>query len=111
MKRDSNPARESIEAIEIFEKADVSALADGTYRGESTGYNGRLVVEVKVASGRIESVKVVEHKEKQFYSALTDTEDSILRLQTVRGVDGTSGATITSRAIVNATAKALAGTP
>jgi uncharacterized protein with FMN-binding domain len=104
-------ARESIEAIELFEKADVGRLADGTYHGSSTGYNGRLEVEVKVDSGKIESVKVTEHQEKQFYSALTDTEDSILRLQTIRGVDGTSGATITSRAIVNAAAKALSGKP
>jgi uncharacterized protein with FMN-binding domain len=60
--------------------------------------------------GQIESVEVVRHNEKQFYSAITDTQNSILRLQSVRGVDGTSGATITSQAIVNATAKSLAGT-
>ncbi len=110
-KRFKARARESIDAIEMYEKADVRSLADGAYHGESTGYNGPIEVEVKVASGKIESVKVTKHREKQFYSALTDTENSILKLQTVRGVDGTSGATITSRAIVNATAKALAGTP
>lgn len=104
-------ARESIEAIELFEKADVSRIADGTYESHSTGYNGRLDVAVNVEGGRIKSVKVTQHKEKQFYSAFTDTEASILKLQTVRGVDGTSGATITSRAIVNAAAKALAGHP
>lgn len=104
-------AQESIDAIELFEKSDVRSLTDGTYHGESTGYNGRLEVDVRVSSGKILSVKVVSHNEKQFYSALTDTENAILRLQTVRGVDGTSGATITSRAIVNAAAKALAGNP
>lgn len=104
-------ARESIEAIELFEQSDVRSLTDGTYSGDSTGYNGRLEVEVQIDSGRIASVKVVDHQEKQFYSALTDTENAIIKRQTVKGVDGTSGATITSRAIVNATAKALAGTP
>jgi uncharacterized protein with FMN-binding domain len=104
-------AQESIDAIEMFEKVDVRSLSDGTYEGGSTGYNGQLQVEVTVDSGKIVSVQVVDHNEKQFYSALTDTENAILRLQTVRGVDGTSGATITSRAIVNATAKALAGNP
>jgi uncharacterized protein with FMN-binding domain len=103
-------AKESIEAIELFEKADVSSLSDGKYESHSTGYNGRLDVAVNVEGGKIKSVKVTQHKEKQFYSAFTDTEASILKLQTVRGVDGTSGATITSRAIVNATAKALSGT-
>lgn len=102
-------ARESIEAIELFEQADVSSIPDGSYKGSSTAYNGQLDVAVNVTGGEIKSVKVTQHREKQFYSAMTDTERSILKLQTVRGVDGTSGATITSRAIVNATAKALAG--
>jgi uncharacterized protein with FMN-binding domain len=101
-------ARESIEAIELFEKVDVSSIDDGDYTGSSTGYNGQLDVLVKVAGSKIESVKVTQHREKQFYSALTDTENQIIQRQSVRGVDGTSGATITSRAIVNAAAKALA---
>lgn len=101
-------ARESIDAINLFEKVDVSSVSDGTYKANSTGYNGRLDVAVTVDGGEIKAVKVTQHREKQFYSALTDTEQSILKLQTVRGVDGTSGATITSRAIVNATAQALA---
>jgi uncharacterized protein with FMN-binding domain len=67
-----------------------------------------LDVAVDVTGGKIQSVKVTKHREKQFYSALTDTEHQILERQSVRGVDGTTGATITSRAIVNATAKALA---
>ncbi len=102
-------ARESIEAIELFEKVDVSKISDGTFDGSSTGYNGALQVAVTVSAGKITSVKVTQHREKQFYSALTDTENQILDRQSVRGVDGTSGATITSRAIVNATARALAG--
>ncbi|MGB0596863.1 MAG: FMN-binding protein [Rubripirellula sp.] len=100
-------ANESIDAINLFERVDVKAVPDGTYEGNSTGYNGRLNVAVTVTGGAIKAVKVMQHREKQFYSALTDTEQTILKLQTVRGVDGTSGATITSRAIVNATARAL----
>lgn len=108
-KRFKARARESIEAIELFEQVDLSEVPDGSHQGSSTGYNGRIDVTVAVAAGEIKSVKVTQHREKQFYSALTDTEAEILKLQTVRGVDGTSGATITSRAIVNAAAKALAG--
>ena len=104
-------AAESIEAIQLFEKVDIKKLPDEMFVGESTGYNGKIRVSVKVQSGEIREVKVVSHNEKQFYSAITDTQASIIRLQSVRGVDGTSGATITSRAIVNATAKALAGAP
>ncbi len=108
-KRYKARARESIEAIRLFDQADPSNVRDGTHSGSSTGYNGKLDVGVTVSKGKIMSVKVTKHKEKQFYSALTDTEANILRLQSVKGIDGTSGATITSQAIVNATAKALAG--
>jgi uncharacterized protein with FMN-binding domain len=57
----------------------------------------------------MESVRVTSHREKQFYSSLTDTPQKILKKQSVKGVDATSGATITSEAIINATAKAIAG--
>ena len=66
-------------------------------------------VEVVVRSKRIDSVRVTQHREKQFYSALTDTPYKIIEKQGVKGVDTTSSATITSEAIINAAAKALAG--
>jgi uncharacterized protein with FMN-binding domain len=111
-KRFKARAKESIEAIRLYDQADVSKVAAGTYRDSSTGYNGKLSVEVTVAAGRIESVKITDHKEKQFYSSLTDTPAQLVKRQSVQGIDGTSGATITSQAIVNATAKALSkGTP
>lgn len=107
-KRFKARARESIETIRIFDKADVSKVADGSYRDSSTGYNGKLSVQTDVADGKIVSVKITSHKEKQFYSSLTDTPAQIIDNQSVTDVDATSGATITSQAIVNATAKALA---
>ncbi|MCO8121285.1 FMN-binding protein [Stieleria sp. TO1_6] len=101
-------AQESIDTIRLYDQADVSTAADGTYTDSSTGYNGKLVVEVTVESGELKTVKITDHKEKQFYSSLTDTPAQLIQNQSVQGVDGTSGATITSQAIVNATAKALA---
>jgi len=101
-------AQASLDAIRLFELSDVKKVADGTYRAESIGYEGPIHVEVAVQSGRIESVRVVQHKEKQFYSALTDTPAKIIARQGVKGIDATSSATITSEAIINATAKALA---
>lgn len=101
-------AAEAIEAIRLFDQADVSKVADGKYRQSATGYNGPLEVEVTVNNARITQVKVTKHREKQFYAALTDTPQQIVEQQSYRNIDGTSGATITSQAIVNATAKALA---
>jgi uncharacterized protein with FMN-binding domain len=101
-------ATDSIAAIRLFDQADVSRVADGSYKASSVAYVGNLEVEVTVKSGRIESVDVTRHKEKQFYAALIDTPRQIVEKQSVKGIDATSRATITSQAIVNATAKALA---
>lgn len=110
-KRDENFQRRaaaSLEAIKLFELSDVSKVEDGTYRAQSLGYSGDVHIEVAVRYHRIESVKVTDHKEEQFYSALTDTPNQIIAKQGVKGVDATSRATITAEAIINATAKALA---
>ena len=65
-------------------------------------------VEVAVRGGRIASVEVTKHKEKQYYTALTETPRKIIEKQGLKGVDATTSATITAEAIINATAKALA---
>jgi uncharacterized protein with FMN-binding domain len=102
-------AKASQEAIRLFETLDVKKIAPGKYRSSSIGYEAPVEVEVTVASGKIVDVRVVSHKEKQFYSSLTDTPRRIIEKNTVKGVDVTTGATLTSEAIINATAKALAG--
>jgi len=108
IKRNQERARASIEAIKVFDALDLSRIPDGTYKSNSPAYAGMLHVAVVVKSGRIESVKVTQHQEKQFYSSITDTTRQIIEKQSVKGVDMTSGATMTAEAIVNATAKALA---
>ena len=89
-------------ALEVLRR-----VPDGTYQASSPGYAGDVRIAVTVAGGRIQSVKVVHHQEKQFYSSLTETPQRIIEKQGVKGVDATSGATVTSEAIINATAKAL----
>jgi len=113
--RNSEPARrmraraqESIQAIRLFEKADVQTVVNGTYQDQSIGYTGPVQIEVVVMDNRIEDVHVIQHSEKQFFSALTAIPKRIIEKQSVQGIDGVSGATITSQAIVNASAKALA---
>ena len=101
-------ARETIRSIRLQDRADPAKVSDGTYTGSSTGYNGKLTVEVRVANHRIDNIKVTSHKEKQFYAALEQTPTDIIEKQSVSGVDGVSAATITSQAIINATAEALA---
>ncbi len=106
-KRDKARAQASIAAIKFY-TLDPKNVRDGKYSASSIGYEAPVHVEVVVSGGRIESVKVTRHREKQYYSSLTDTPRKILAKQGVSGIDATSSATITSEAIINATAKALA---
>ncbi|OAI56386.1 hypothetical protein AYO49_00875 [Verrucomicrobiaceae bacterium SCGC AG-212-N21] len=104
-----NQAQTNLDAIRLFEKLDISKLADGSYKSSSLGYEGDVEVAVKVKGRRIDSVKVTQHKEKQYYSSMRDVPEQIIAKQGVKGVDATSRATITGNAIINATAKALSG--
>jgi len=100
-------ARQCIASIQLYETLDVSKLKTGTYSETSAGYEAPIRVEVKVAAGKITSVRVTQHREKQYYSALRNTPAKIIAKQHVKDIDATIGATITAQAIVNATAKAL----
>ncbi len=101
-------AKDRIAALKATQAIDLSKLADGSYNGSSMGYSGMLYVRAQVKGGRIESVAVTSHKEKQYYSSLTDIPRQVIAKQSVKGVDATASATITSEAILAATAKALA---
>ncbi|HUT13784.1 MAG TPA: SHD1 domain-containing protein [Thermoguttaceae bacterium] len=107
--RNQQLARASIEAVKLFELVDLRRVPDGTYQASSLGYEDQVHVEVVVQGGRIMEVRVTHHQEKQYYSALIDTPRKIVEKQSVKGIDGTTGATITAKAVVAATAKALAG--
>ncbi|MEQ8788363.1 MAG: FMN-binding protein [Pirellulaceae bacterium] len=107
--RNKKRAREALDAIKFFELCDVRKVPDGKYTSSAQGYEAAVEVEVVVSNKQIETVRVTKHREKQFYSSITDTTANIIAKQGVKGVDATSNATITSEAIINATAKALAG--
>ena len=101
-------ARASIAAIKVFDTLDLKRIPDGTYASTSISYAGPLSVAVEIKNGRIESVKVTKHSDKQYYTAITDTTRRIVEVQGVKGIDAVTSATITCEAIINATAKALA---
>lgn len=107
VKRNKQRARESLKAVKLFEALDLKRVAGGRYSGSAMGYNGPVEVEVTVVGGKITDVKTTKHKEKQFYSALTDTPRRIIEKQSVKGIDATTNATITSEAVINAAAQAL----
>ena len=78
------------------------------YGTRAQDITGTMRDEAKVAGGKIVALSVTSHTEKQFYAALTDTPKQIMDKQGIQDIDGTSGATITSQAIIHASARALA---
>jgi len=107
IKQSKERAKASSEAIKVYDLLDLKRIPDGTYTSNSYGYAGQVFVAVTVKGGRIESVKVPRHQEKQYYGSLIETPRRIIEKQSVKGIDTYSSATITSEAIINATAKAL----
>ena len=66
-----------------------------------------MTVEVKVAGGRIESVRVTKHKEDLAMDSLVEVPRRIVKAQSA-SVRPVTGATISSDAVIDAVAKALA---
>jgi uncharacterized protein with FMN-binding domain len=105
--RNQEHARASIESIKVHETFDIKRVADGTYRDNCLAYNGELHVSVTVKDHRITDVKVTRFQEKQYYASLTEIPRAIIERQDFRGVDATTGATVTADSIKNAVAHAL----
>ncbi len=102
-------AQKAAEGMRAAAAVDVSRIADGQYKGKGEGYVGTIEVEVTVSAGRIEDVKIVSTRENMPFTALTDVPKSIIEKQGLKGIDTTTGATMTSEAVVHGVAMALAG--
>ncbi len=100
-------ATAAIKTIKLFETLDLRRVRSGTYTGTSVAYGGDLTLSVTVQNGRITSVRVTSHKDKQYFSSITDTTKQIIEKQGLRDIDATTGATVTSDGILNAAANAL----
>ncbi len=80
---------------------------DGTYTGEAQGTSGTI----KVEKGKISTVEVVEHKEtKTLIDGVKDNMiPEIIEKQGTEGVEAVSGATNSSKGVLEAVNKALEG--
>lgn len=105
----SERAKANMEAVKLLSQLDLKHIPDGTYASNAIGFGGTLYLNVSVARGRIVSVEVTQHRETySYYSRAIPVARKIVSKQGFKGVDAVSGATITSDAIINAAAKALA---
>ena len=85
---------------------------DGSYEGSAQGYRGAVKVRVKVSGGRITSIDVESYSDDdEFFNRAKNTViNEIISGQTT-DVQTVSGATFSSRGIIQAVANALGVTP
>ena len=82
-------------------------LADGTYEGSGTGFGGTMKVCVVVSGGKIASIDIVENSDTPSYlSSASSLISTIISTQSTN-VDTVSGATYSSRGIIEAVRSAL----
>ena len=92
------------------EAAGAATYVDGTYEAVGSGIGGDVPVTVTVEGGKISSVEVGDNSETQGIGSKAVEQLPALIVETngTAGVDGISGATITSAAIFSAVENCLA---
>jgi uncharacterized protein with FMN-binding domain len=82
---------------------------NGSYEGTGRGASSDIKVSVEVKSGKIENIKLVEQKETK--TLVEGVEQNmipeIIKKQGTEGVDAVSGATNSSKGVLEAVNKAL----
>lgn len=83
-------------------------LGENEYLGEGVGLGGKLVVKVTYADGKIQAIELVSHSETEGISdpAIEQIPGAIVAAGSTQ-VDVASGATLTSRGIIQAVNDAL----
>lgn len=82
---------------------------DGTYRGKGQGKEGEVEVTVKVNAGKIADVEVIKHQDTDamMQGVIDNIIPEIIEKQTVEGVDAVTGATMSSKGVLEASKQAL----
>lgn len=80
-----------------------SPYNDGTYTGTAQGYSGTVTLTAKIKKGIIKSLDVKHTDTPQFFQKAWEVlENSIIQNQSADGIDTVSGATYSSKGILNA---------
>ncbi len=106
MKAEDAEAKADAEA----DAKEAGALKDGTYEAEGKGIGGKVPVTVEVKDGKVASVTVGDNSETAGIGtkSIEQLPEAIVAAGGTEGVDGVSGATITSKAIFTAVDDAIA---
>lgn len=84
-----------------------SSLKDGVYVGSGRGYGGTTRVQVTVSGGRITNVQVLSNQDSPSFFARAQVLTSRIVAQQSVNLDAVSGATMSSRGILEGAAAAL----
>lgn len=92
------------------EEEQKKTYRDGTYEGKALGFNDDVWVEIVIENGSISKITIKEYEDDDefFWKAYQGVTDQILKKQAVEGIDTVSGATYSSKGIINAVSQALA---
>ncbi len=85
---------------------NLSRVDDGVYQGEFSYANFTYKVEVAVADRRITKIRILQNRESSYAKMAEGVADQVLASQSLQ-VDGISGATTTSKALLKAMENAL----
>lgn len=102
----ASSSSQSSPSIETVDNSN-QTWRDGIYYGSGTGFNGEVQVEVVIADGKISNISVVSHNDdSSFMSQAQGLIPNIISSQSTN-VDAVSGATYSSRGIIDAVRAAL----
>lgn len=99
------------EAAPVVEApAEEPTLADNEYIGEGTGFGGKIKVKVTMDGDKISKIEVLEHGETAGIcdAAFNTLPDAIVAANGTAGIDVASGATYSSKGLIEAVENALA---
>ena len=101
-------ANASLQVVSAEAAAPSTRYADGVYTGQGQGFRGAVSVQVTVSGGRITDVTILSSQDDSdfFQRAQSGVIPAILNAQSVN-VSAVSGATWSSRGILEAVADAL----
>jgi len=90
----------------LLDAVDPGKFADGTYKGSYRGGPNKAIVEVTIKDNSIVNIKILQHQAWKGKKAEETIVERIITHQSTQ-VDAVSGATNSSRVIMNAVQLAI----
>lgn len=107
-KIESSKKGENLELVKEVAQEANTKYKDGVFQGSAKGYSGTVTVEVEIKNSKITSIKVLRNSDTPsfFGQAKSKVIDAIISAQNTK-VDVVTGATYSSKGIINAVRNAL----